>query len=860
MLSFTAAIGAFYFLALGILVLWKSKDKNLSLVFFFLCITAFMWQLTFSLLYRTKNYETGLLAVKVGWSFILFLPTLFYHFLTILSGKKDEIKWINFSYVICCFFLIFLLFSNLLISGLYPTSWSLYPRAGVLEILHILQTMVVVIRGLYLVVKSNKDGGYKTKIQFQYYLAGIILLSAAVDYLCNYGLEIYPPGLFFVATSLTIFNYTVIKGRLLDVISLISHSLIRIIAYALFLAIFICYYFLTTGKYFPANLYYFFSGAILFILACETYSRLIERIQKFSDSKLIKKRRKNKDLIDLLNRDLEKSVSLEQLVENIKTFLQSDPNVSLVSFYVKKELSDDQKNIHGEYFDIMASEKFIDLSDDFISKIISLRSLVESDEYPSELLECDSSKVFIPFINSEELIGFALLAAKKSLKFYNYEIFDLLISRVGTLIDRIRAYREISLQKQKILEDKAKFLKSLAGSIVHEIRNPLNTINLIGIQIGRLISKGSNFDLSTQIETKEQLIDLTNDISETVADANNIIKVILSDLSEKQVSEEDFSYLRVGEVLPDIVDKYGYNNEEERSRVSLDISEDFTFKAVLERFQFVIFNLLKNALYYSKQYPNLTIKIGTEQNRRHRDGGDDRKYNVIYVKDNNSPGIAPEMLNKLFDDFYTVGKKGGTGLGLSFCKRNMNLFGGDIVCESEVGKWTKFSLLFPQIEISEEINEAENGLSALDLSNKTILIADDDQKTLINLKEYLISLNAEVITANDGKELLEAFIKKAQGVEDNNHNYNHNQNQNQNQNNDLDLIITDIDMPIMNGDEASRLVREYEKQQNLKPIPIIAVTGNEENLLSFYKSGINDCFLKGDDYKKMEKVIGLWVG
>ncbi|NBV07377.1 MAG: hybrid sensor histidine kinase/response regulator, partial [Proteobacteria bacterium] len=377
-------------------------------------------------------------------------------------------------------------------------------------------------------------------------------------------------------------------------------------------------------------------------------------------------------------------------------------------------------------------------------------------------------------------------------------------------------------------EERSKVLKSLAGSIVHEIRNPLNTINLIGIQIGRLLSKSSaEFDLSTQSETKEQLIDLTSDISETVTDANNIIKIILSDLSEKQVLQEDFSHLSAKKVLPNIISKYGYKNDDERKKVKLDFrdsidsnNKDFIFKAVQERLSFIIYNLIKNALYYARQYPDLIIKIGTDPQPRKYKG---KLYNVIYVKDINGPGIKPDLISKLFDDFYTVGKKEGTGLGLSFCKRNMNLFGGDIICESEIGKWTKFSLLFPEVDLNvESSSDSESYFSAsdsskenkssLNLVDKVILIADDDQTTLKNLKEYLISLNAEVITANNGKELLDRFVEITQS----------------DKNTDCktpDLIITDINMPIMNGDEAAKLIREYEKQQNLKPIPIIAATG-----------------------------------
>lgn len=118
---------------------------------------------------------------------------------------------------------------------------------------------------------------------------------------------------------------------------------------------------------------------------------------------------------------------------------------------------------------------------------------------------------------------------------------------------------------------------------------------------------------------------------------------------------------------------------------------------IVGRFNCIVSNLIKNALYYLDQFPDSVVTIGTERRTICR-----IEYNVIYVHDT-GPGISANILPKLFDDFYTSDKKNGTGLGLSFCKRNMKAFGGDIICESEFGNgkngWTKFSLLFPKIDL-----------------------------------------------------------------------------------------------------------------------------------------------------------------
>ena len=178
---------------------------------------------------------------------------------------------------------------------------------------------------------------------------------------------------------------------------------------------------------------------------------------------------------------------------------------------------------------------------------------------------------------------------------------------------------DLERERNKNLEDKAASMKSLAGSIAHEIRNPLNAINLIGSQISDTLKQ----DLV--LKDKEKLHLLTSQISNAISGANSIINVILSDLSEKPIEPSDFVYLTPKKILPQIIQDYGYKDLTEKTKVRfLDLSDsakenadqqnqNFTFRAVPERLTFIVYNLLKNALYYLKQYPDSIVTIGTEQ-------------------------------------------------------------------------------------------------------------------------------------------------------------------------------------------------------------------------------------------------------
>lgn len=159
------------------------------------------------------------------------------------------------------------------------------------------------------------------------------------------------------------------------------------------------------------------------------------------------------------------------------------------------------------------------------------------------------------------------------------------------------------------VKTKINLIKSLSGSIAHELRNPLSAINLIGDQIKDVLSKDINDS------TKKELCSLTTKISESIVSANSIINMILSDLSEKPISPQDFSYYKLSQIMPNIIDRYGYKTLDEKSKVKLNITpeNDFIFKSIEQRFTFIIYNLLKNSLYYLKQFPNSIVEIGTEK-------------------------------------------------------------------------------------------------------------------------------------------------------------------------------------------------------------------------------------------------------
>lgn len=365
---------------------------------------------------------------------------------------------------------------------------------------------------------------------------------------------------------------------------------------------------------------------------------------------------------------------------------------------------------------------------------------------------------------------------------------------------------------------KATIFKFLAGAIAHELRNPLATIGAVAINVENYINQIKkniffneeideinknikNEDLVKKIlnnsenfkNEKKQLTQFVDSVNQSVRHANDIIDIVLSDISEKKIDESDFIYLSAFEVIETIQKYYPQNLYSKKIIYEIPDPEKFNnlyFKTTIERFYFIFNNIIKNALYYSNQLPDIIITISFDQKII-----SGKKYNLINFLDN-GPGISKHNIRKLFNDFSTFNKKGGTGLGLAFCKKNMNLFGGNIDCESKYGEgergWTRFSLLFPY-------PSKEDVLKTKELSQqKKILIVDDHEINLIALKTKIQKLLPNILceTISNSREAINLAKNKK-----------------------FDLILMDIQMPEIDGIESARIIKKVNKN-----LPIISAT------------------------------------
>lgn len=344
-------------------------------------------------------------------------------------------------------------------------------------------------------------------------------------------------------------------------------------------------------------------------------------------------------------------------------------------------------------------------------------------------------------------------------------------------------------QKLKEAKEKAeqadKMKSDFLANMSHEIRTPMNAIiGFSDLLIDNELTKKTRHEYINFIRSNgRSLLNLIEDIIDIARIEAGKIKI------EKKTCKID-----------NILQELYANNQEFKSKLQKeDIqlilkkpqnSELFYLHTDQFRFRQVFSNLLVNAIKFTS---NGFIEFGYEQK--------DEQYLEFYVKDTGI-GISENSQKYIFDRFKQIkdkkiSKQQGTGLGLAITKNLINLLGGSIWVESQYGKGSIFKFDLPYILEDKNKNKNSNKTEEkFDWSNKTILIAEDILLNYRVLEMTLNKTNAKIIWAKNGREAVEIFKES----------------------NSIDLILMDLQMPEMNGYEATKSIKR------IRNIPIIAQT------------------------------------
>jgi CheY-like chemotaxis protein len=257
------------------------------------------------------------------------------------------------------------------------------------------------------------------------------------------------------------------------------------------------------------------------------------------------------------------------------------------------------------------------------------------------------------------------------------------------------------------------------------------------------------------------------------------------------------------------------------------------------RLRQVLLNLLGNAIKFTQQ-GSVSLLVQSE----HAERTTAASLVSFHVKDTGI-GISADARNRLFQPFSqadgtTTRRYGGTGLGLSISRRLVELMGGRIDFESEVGQGSHFwfTLPFEQAEfepvVAPEVKPAA-AAPVQGIAQPRILVAEDSAVLQRIVVHQLKKLNYDVVLVSNGLEAVEAI-----------------------KNGRFDLVLMDWQMPQLDGIQATKQIRELPEAGS---VPIIAMTANamEGDRLSCLNAGMNDYISKPFTLEQLQKAIETWL-
>jgi len=359
---------------------------------------------------------------------------------------------------------------------------------------------------------------------------------------------------------------------------------------------------------------------------------------------------------------------------------------------------------------------------------------------------------------------------------------------------RKHSEKELILAKEKA-EEADRLKSAFLSNLSHEIRTPMNAI--IGF---------SNLLLDEELAFDER-VKLNNLINDN---GFNLLKIIedVIDISKIQSGKFEIqkSDCQINKILNELYSEFNTridSNEQKDIRLSLNKGvrrKGFTIHTDQRRLRQVLYNLIENAVKFtSKGFVEFGYSI-VENNTIQ-----------FYVIDSGI-GIAHEKFEHIYDLFRQADESftreyGGMGIGLTIAKKIVQHLGGDIWAQSTPNQGTTIYFTLPLEPVDHKFEKTEpEEFQDMDFNwqNKVVLVAEDLQVNYMFIEEALIPTKAKIIWAKDGKQAVDMCM----------------------QNDQIDLVLMDIKMPVMDGFEATRIIKQHNK--NLKVIGQTAYVHNNE--------------------------------
>ena len=396
---------------------------------------------------------------------------------------------------------------------------------------------------------------------------------------------------------------------------------------------------------------------------------------------------------------------------------------------------------------------------------------------------------------------------------------------------KLKKAKDITTEALQTAENANKAKTDFLSNMSHDIRTPMNAIigmtSLIRHDAGnkaKVIEYADKIDISSQ-----HLLGIINDIL---------------DMSKIEAGKTVFKYTDFS--MPDLIEELNTIFQPqiaERNQTLMVIKENIRHEWVngdQVHLMQIFSNLLSNAVKYTQEGGKIQFLVEECETK----SSVYAKYRFL-VSDNGM-GMSADFKETIFDPFTraegsVTNKIQGTGLGMAITRNLVEAMGGTIDVESELGQGSCFEVLIDlriaeDRSVSSTVQEEKNEQNDNIFQGMRFLCAEDNELNAEILTELLKIEGAECTICENGEEILKTFEKSAPG--------------------DYDMILMDVQMPVMNGYEATKAIRRS-SHELAKKIPIIAMTANafSEDIQHSLAAGMNAHVSKPVEMRVLEKTI-----
>ena len=413
----------------------------------------------------------------------------------------------------------------------------------------------------------------------------------------------------------------------------------------------------------------------------------------------------------------------------------------------------------------------------------------------------------------------------------NNELHLQTMKEMEVVNQKLKKAKNVATEALQTAENANKAKTDFLSNMSHDIRTPMNAIigitSLIRHDAG---NKAKVIEYADKIDSSSQhLLGIIND----VLDMSKI------EAGKTVFKYSDFSILDLVQELDTIFHTQIYEKQQTLTIIKENIQHEWVNGDQVHLIQ-IFSNLLSNAVKYTQEGGEIQFFVEECETK----SSVYAKYRFL-VSDNGM-GMSADFKDTIFDAFTRAessltNKIQGTGLGMAITKNLVEAMGGTIDVESELGQGSCFEVLMDlkiaedrtvALVTQEETDEQDGNI----LQGMKFLCAEDNELNAEILTELLKIAGAECTICENGEEILKAFEQSAPG--------------------DYDMILMDVQMPVMNGYEATKAIRRS-SHELAKKIPIIAMTANafSEDIQHSLAAGMNAHISKPVEMKVLEKTI-----